>query len=346
MIIRFIAFVSFVWCLAASDAQTLDTVTFGNSASEDAHSLVAPFTQTIVGGLGQNARQLLPKPELDVYGGEMVFTMAVDPLQQNFFTAKLWGSDTGTSWLILDCNGRETGGRHGAVSLGEDPFYFVDTGTWYANRFVYRTVPLPLAMTRGRTSVTISLRSSGTIFYYAPIFTYVPQYQHYMTVPTPGVYACYTHTWSIVDTSAETQGTAPTVPTPRTLENETTALTNVENGVNGSLSNDLTATAGSLSETDADFLAQCYDAKTNFGAAWIAYPTGKTDTSVGSQIIAILDALVTSYAADNTQAAGAWGGANGPMGDAVRLTWPLLSGSMTATVAYGGTLGTVTRQAG
>ena len=339
--------VAAIWaCAGALRAQTFDTLTFGDATSEGSHALVATQSQTTTGGLGQTARVLLPPPQQNVYGGDLVFTMAVDPAAQNYFTVKLWGSDPGTSWLILDCNGREIGGRHGAVGLAEDPLYFPDSGAWYANRFVYRTVPLPLAMTHGQGKVTIRIRSSGTIFFYAPIFTYVPQYQHYMTAPTPAVYRAYTHAGSQVDVSSETQGTAPTVPTPRTLENETTALANVESGVNGTLSNDLSTAASSLAQTDAEFLAQCYDAKTNAGATWITYPGGQTDASVGSQITAILDALVSAYAADNTQATDNWGGNYQPMGDAIRLAWPLISGSMTASVAYGGTLGTTTRQAG
>lgn len=71
-----------------SFSQALDTLTFGNSPSESAHSLNYSYSDTIAsGGLGQTARRLLPQPRRDTYGAEMTFTMAVDPVQQNYFAS-------------------------------------------------------------------------------------------------------------------------------------------------------------------------------------------------------------------------------------------------------------------
>ena len=330
----------------SAQAQTIDTISFGDSNSEAAHGFTAPLSATFTGGLGQSARQLLPKTPNDVYGGDMTFQMTVDPVKQNFLSAKFWGSDTNSNAvLILNCNGREIGSRHGGDSLGDDELYFT-SGNWYANRFFYRTCPLPISMTHGKTSVTITIRSVGTTYNYAPIFTYVPQYQHLMSMSSPGIYRAYTHVGSVVDVSAEAQGTAPATVTPRTLENETTALANVESSVNSRLASDLAVSGSSLSETDASFLASVYDAQTNAGASWITYPTGKTSADVGRQIVASLDALVASYALNPSVAASNWGGNLAPMGDAIRLSWPLISGSMSGTVAFGGSLGTTTRQGG
>lgn len=154
-------------------AQTLDNVVFGNPGSESAHGLTAEWgpvtpaaivtagsgispsdpsatgpSDTITSALGQTARRLLPRtPNPDVYGGEVSFTMAVDPVKQNYCTVKLWGSDPSAGiWLILDVNGLEVGSRHGGE--GVDELWFQGFG-WYANRFIYRTLPLPLSPDAG-----------------------------------------------------------------------------------------------------------------------------------------------------------------------------------------------------
>jgi fibronectin type 3 domain-containing protein len=330
--------------------QTLDTLTFGNNVSENAHSLNYSYSDTIAsGGLGQTARRLLPKPLNDVYGGEMVFTMAVDPVKQNYFTIKLWGSDTNDSqqWLVLNINGLELGDRHGTFS-GEDPLWFQGV-SWYTNCFIYRTMALPLHLTRGKTSMTLKIRSLGWISYYdsGPYFNH---YQKLMDAPTVGIYRAYTHTGSIVDTTVEAQGAAPMLPTPRALENETTTLNAVKTNVNNSLSSKLNATASSLSVDDIQFLAQCYDAKENLGESWIAYPSGLTKTNLINQVIAAVDSEATAQSTNSSyvgqQGNSSWGGYFGTMGDAIRIMWPQLSNSMSASVSFSGTYGMATRQRG
>jgi fibronectin type 3 domain-containing protein len=357
---------------ATAGAQTSDTLVFGNTTSEANHALTAYFppptnittvawqntpapsnpsatapSDVVAGDLGLSARRLLPRtPNGDVYGGQITFTMAVDPAKQNYFTLKISASDPdGQDFLILDCNGKEIGARHGGNTLSEDMLWSGGSG-WWAGRFFYRTEPLPLAMTVGKTSVTMTVRSSGSQYDYAPIFTYVPQYQSLMTVPSEGLYSAYTHAGSQVDSTGEPEGSAPAVQTPNTLLNETTQLNLVMSGVNAQLASDLQNTPANLSQGDADFLGQCYDALTNAGATYITYPAGMTAATLGAQVVAILDNAVTSYAAGSGIEGSNWGGGLGPMGDAIRLTWPLISGTMSATVAYGGTLGTTTRQTG
>jgi fibronectin type 3 domain-containing protein len=329
-------------------AQTLDALTFGNPASEGSHSLNYTYSDQIAsGGLGQTARRLLPKPLQDVYGGEMTFVMAIDPVQQNYFTIKLWGSDTNNSqeWFVLNINGLELGDRHGTFS-GEDPLWFQGV-SWYTNCFIYRTMALPLNLTRGQTSVTLKIRSLGWISYYdsGPYFNH---YQKLMDAPTVGIYRAYTHAGSIVDTSGETQGTAPVLPTPRPLENETPTINTVEANVNSQLSADLSANAAALALAPADlqFLAQCYDARENLGQSWITYPSGATRTNLINQMVAGIDAQVTAQSTNSGWVSSAWGGAFGPMGDAIRVLWPQLSNSLSVTVSYGGSYGTTTRQHG
>jgi fibronectin type 3 domain-containing protein/regulation of enolase protein 1 (concanavalin A-like superfamily) len=356
---------------ASAEAQTSDTLVFGNTASEANHGLTAYFPpptnittvswqntpapsdpsatgpSDVVAGLGGlSARRLLPRtPNADVYGGQITFTMAVDPAKQNYFTLKMSAADpNGQDFLILNCDGKEIGARHGGNTLAEDMLWSGGSG-WWLGRFFYRTEPLPLAMTYGKTSVTITVRASGSLYDYAPVFTYVPQYQSLLAVPSEGLYTAYTHAGSLVDATGETQGSTPAVQTPNTLFNETTQLNNVMSSVNAQLASDLQNTPANLSQNDAGFLAGCYDALTNAGATYITFPSGQSNATLAAQVVAILDNAVTSYAAGSGIEGSDWGGGLGPMGDAVRLTWPLISGSMSTMVNYGGTLGTTTRSA-
>ncbi|MEI6078191.1 MAG: DUF1349 domain-containing protein, partial [Verrucomicrobiota bacterium] len=346
----FSATLFFILCQTlAGFSQTLDTVTFGNSASETAHSLNYTYSDTFTGAFSQTARRFLPKPQLDVYGGEMTFEIAVDPVKQNFFTIKLWGTDTNNplQWLVLNINGLELGDRHGDFA-GPNPFWFQSV-SWATNTFIYRTVGLPLHLTRGKSSVTLKIRSLGFMSYYdsGPYFSH---YQKLLNAPTVGIYRAYTHVGSGLDTSGETQGSVPNYPSPRTLENETTVLTAITNNVISTLAADLNKAASSLSIYDINYLAQCYDARENLGQTWITYPSGMTWTNLINQVIAGTDAQITKQSVDSTyinvQGNSSWGGYFGPLGDAIRKVWPQLSNSMSTTVSFGGTYGTTTRQSG
>ena len=83
--------------LYARKTGILDEIVFGHSASEKKHGFSAKASQVVTGGLGEEARVLLPIPGERVEGGHMTFTMKVDPEKQNYFTARFWGSDSGNS---------------------------------------------------------------------------------------------------------------------------------------------------------------------------------------------------------------------------------------------------------
>jgi len=346
--------------------QTLDTIVFGNTTSESAHGLSTDFpavtgtavvaagggatpsnpsstgpSNTVTGALGLSARQLLPRtPNADIYGGEMSFTMTVDPAKQNYFTIKLYGSDTSTNeWFVLDCNGYEVGWRH----AGEDQELLWSPGvTWFPGRFIYRTVPLPLNLTVGQASVTLKIRSLGEIFYYAS-GPYFGDYQKLMNSTSLSVYSAYTHTGRYFDASSETQGTAPTVLTPRTTPTEATTVSSWESAANSEVTTLLSGSASSMTPANVDFLAQSYA---------VSWTSAYNNPSVPGAVIAGMDALVTAAASDTNGLIDymgifgdpSWGGYLGPAGNAIMLMWPEISGSMSTTVAYGGTIGTVTRQ--
>ena len=356
-------------------AQTLDSVVFGQPASEAAHALMPAFgpltppsyvtagggvnpsepsatapSDIITGALGQTARRLLPRtPNADVYGGELAFTMAVDPVKQNYFSLKLWGSDpaSGTSWLVLNLNGLEVGSRHGADG---QPLWF-QAVNWAPNQFIYRTMTLPLHLTRGKTSVALKIRSIGRINYYDNA-AWFGRFNKLMAEPSLSLYRVYTHVGSILNTAGEAQSPAPVAITPRAVETEAGAIAKIKKGVNDALAKNLNAAASGLMPNDLQFLARCYDAKENLGQSWIAYPAGMTAATVIAKIVDGVDAQAIAASADPGYIGSftdlSWGGFFGPMGDAIRIVWPQLntSATMTAPVVFGGTYGTLTRRNG
>ena len=100
---------------------------------------------------------------------------------------------------------------------------------------------------------------------------------------------------------------------------------------------------GPMTPANVDFLAQSYA---------VSWTSAYNNPSVPGAVIAGMDALVTAAASDTNGLIDymgifgdpSWGGYLGPAGNAIMLMWPEISGSMSTTVAYGGTIGTVTRQ--
>ncbi|HMD26348.1 MAG TPA: hypothetical protein VKH61_19785, partial [Streptosporangiaceae bacterium] len=86
----------------------LDTVVFGDSASEAAHAIVVASSAVIAGQLGQPARvlnSLGTTLDTGYWGGSVTVTLAVDPVAANYVTVKFWGGDYDTtggndSWRI------------------------------------------------------------------------------------------------------------------------------------------------------------------------------------------------------------------------------------------------------
>ena len=296
-----------------------------------------------------SGRQLLPRtPHADVYGGQMTFTMTVHPVQQNYLTVKFWGSDTNTDeWLVLDVNGYEVGARHGGAGVGitaqsntEGDMFWNYSGGWYPNRWIYRTMPLPLNLTQGQTSVTLTIRSLGWIQYYNS-GAYFNNYQELMNSPSPVLYEAITQTNSYFNPSSETQGTGPTASTPLPSPSASSAISTIKSSVNSQTAAYLGDSASSLTAFDLEYLAEVY------GTSWSTY-TGSS--SIVSKVIAAMDAMVTAYAAAPTTymssfGDASWGGPLGPAGDAIRLLWTQINtgSTLSTTVAYGGSIGTVSR---
>lgn len=346
-----------------SDFVKLDNIVFGDAASETAHAFEAAFfpvqavvaplpsepssgaaSDVVPGALGQSARRLLPRtPNGDYYGGQISFTLAVKPEGQNYFTAKLWGDDQSESWLLLNVEGFEIGARHAYGDGSGNEMIFGSSFGWLPKRFLYRTERIPQHLTKGKTSVKVTLRSLGTLQYYAG-----GNYDHAqsrMTAPTVGLYQAYTHQGAFFEPAAEAQGAAPTFTAgnaPSATE-EQAMLKSWKDKVNARIDNRLAAAPGELNSDDVQFLAEAY------GVTWTS---GYQLAKVVDQLRATIDAMVTAYSVDPTAYLSAsyatnagWGGYFGPIGEAIHLTWPALSASLGETASYGGTLGSSTRRA-
>lgn len=182
-------------CLLASSltsfsAEILDTITFGDTNSESAHQFSEIRSERIVGGLGKRARRLLPLDPASYNGGSMTFKLKVDPEQQNYFTAKLWGSDKDEERgrLILYIDGLQVGYRHEG---DHDVLNQTDNEAIFQGRFLYQTVALPPLHTKGKTKVELKIEGLGRMWSYGSSFA---QKQRSLTKPTRGIYRVYTHT--------------------------------------------------------------------------------------------------------------------------------------------------------
>jgi hypothetical protein len=348
----------------ASDFTRLDNLVFGNADSETKHTLTTGFfpvqavvsplpsepssgaaSDVVTGALGLSGRRLLPRtPTGDYYGGEVSFTMAVDPNEQNYFTAKLWGDEQSDSWLVLDVEGLEVGARHAYGDGSNNEMIFGSSFGWLPKRFLYRTERIPKHLTAGKTSIKVKLRSLGTLQYYAGgNFDHA---QSRMSAPTVALYQASTHRGAFFEPDGEMQGAAPAINPGKapTATEEATMLKNWKDKVNARIADRLATVPSTLTSDDVQFLAEAY------GVSW---SSAYQKAAVVDQLRATIDALVTAYAADpmtflsqSYPANAGWGGYFGPIGEAIHLTWPALSASLTATVAYGGTIGSVTRRAG
>lgn len=168
----------------------IDTIQFGNHRSEQQHRLTPQLSETVSGLLDQPARQLLPGGTPDWIGGEIQFSMKVDPDQPNYITVKLSGDDHGEELgrLILYIDGKQVGQRH----LGEvDILDIASKSPRYPGRFFYKTLPLPEAMTRGKTTVRLSIQVNGPIWGYGNTWD---KFQKPLEHPSRTIYQAHTHT--------------------------------------------------------------------------------------------------------------------------------------------------------
>ncbi|MDB5325939.1 MAG: hypothetical protein JWM57_1508, partial [Phycisphaerales bacterium] len=299
---------------------------------------------------------MLPLATVGMYGGDMTVTMAVDPVQRNFFTLKLWGSDDtdsgkGRLLLYVPIAGAnyQVGYRHEGDYA---PLSVTASKPTLAGRFLYSTTLLPLAMTQGKTTITLKIVSTGELYGLGSGGPPSGNYQFNMDTASRGVYAAYTHTQAMLDVSGETQGTAP-VATNAPAESASSILGpngTITTGLNGWVSGRLSAAITAFTTSDVEMLARAYSVSqlTN------AYHS----TALVNKVIAVIDGFASDYFTNPTTSVSSstyggaggnevWGGRFGLLGWAVHLLSadPTLQAGLDTTANYGTAGGNQTRRA-
>lgn len=298
----------------------LDSVTFGNAASERAHSLKATLSGTITQGMKQTARVFKPTTPAGTWGGKVAFRLRCHPKAATYVTVKLWGSDKGEDkgTLLLFCDGEQVGHHHlGAV----DPVDIASSSMRKPGRFYYHTLPLPRPMTKGRSEVRLEIRSMGRIWRYG---TSTEDYYRKLEEPTRGVYRVYTHTDPFFrPPKGDVQGGIPSSPKARTTPGEPEALARIRKRVAIDADRLLAGPGKGLPLWSVLFLAQAYGTRSTS-----AYKNAKAL----DRIVEALDALHTAYRADPESTLNGpddkWGG-HGNAGHALFLVADALGGRLT-----------------
>lgn len=338
----------FLFLLSASQvfSKTLDTIVFGNTSSETGHALVTNSTQVIAGALSQPARQCMPLSTVGINGGDLSFTMAVDPVNRNYVTVKFWGEDEsahasemGRLYLYVPLNGvnYSISGRHEsdytALSLdgGKDPL---------PGRFFYSTTMLPLWMTKGKTSLTLKIVSTGRVYGLGTGVAPSGNYQFMMNGPSRGIYKAFTHDEPMLDASREVNGSAPATGTPSfATESELSSgggyFNKINNRIKGRLST--TTSVRNFTTEDVEYLARSYS---------LPNMAGFNNPAVINKVVALIDAFANDYY-DNKASVydggnEGWGGRYGHLGYAIFLLRDQLQSWLDVPVHF--TIGTKTRR--
>ena len=151
-------FLSGASSLFAAGGNALDRLDFGHVTSEALHQCVPGAASMGVGISNQTYR-------LPAVGSGITFTMACDPLRQNYLTLRLWGNDANS--LITGS------GLFGASTFERE----IGPTAIFPNRFYYSTLPIDIGLTSNRTLVTltvtedsVSKRLYSTFTHTAPMF--------------------------------------------------------------------------------------------------------------------------------------------------------------------------------
>jgi len=279
--IRFLLCCCLLPCLAPGEV--LDTLVLGDESSESAHHLTADLSDVQSAGLGDKARRLLPGGALPWQGGSLKFSLKVDPEHQNHFTIRLWGGDVTHYQLMLHLDGKQIGYRHlgdiEALDIGAD-------APAYPGRFIYRTCPLPLDLTKGKREVMLEIHATGPISAYTNKFD---DYQKPMSEPTRGLYRVYTHVdGCFTPPSGERQGSSPEKPQPRPSPGPE-VMEALKSRINGQIDGLLKEPQRPANQMQALFLAKAYH------ETW-THAAGKPETI--AKVQASLDALYRGFVKD------------------------------------------------
>ena len=258
-----------------------DMLVFGQPSSERKHQFTASFSEIYDGASGETARRLLPRKGDDWQGGSMAFTMAVDPVAQNYFSVRLNGSEADDCVVMLFAEGKQVGYRH----LGDyDLLHRGNKGEPCLGKFYYVTLPLPKSMTTGKKQIHLELRGYGNTWDYGATFD---RYQHAMKTPTIGFYRAYTHTEKFFrPDKRERQGEDLLAKAPLRTNPGREILDDIKQKLSERI-NGLLRRQGNLGQQDVWLLADAY------GVSWTpAY----RNPLVVRKIVAAIDAFCDRYA--------------------------------------------------
>ena len=162
----------------------LDQIVFGNADSESTHNLKGEFTSVITGFLGEPARVSNPRVPAAGQGGDLTFTMKVDPSLRNYLTVKFSGEESSSGYTsMVNINGEQVG----FFAYGDTEA--INKGWTLPNRFYYNTILLPLESTAGKEIVEITIKTWGN-----------------GSTASRGYYNAYTHTQAYINVDGEKQG--------------------------------------------------------------------------------------------------------------------------------------------
>ena len=290
-------------CESTFAGNQVDSIQFGNPQSEQSHKLNDKGSEIVEGALGLSARKILPKSAAHWRGNRITFRMAIDPDKLNYVTAKFWGSDYAEkpSRLFLFADGKQIGQRH----LGQiDPIDILSEHKRFPERFFYKTLPLPLTLTKGKKTVELGIEVHGHIWGYGSTFD---KYQRALEAPSRTIYRCYSHTESFFEPeSNEVQGTEP----PAKIQNGPgeEVVQEIKDRINKSIQRTMKSKAIPNLETIRFLSNACFESWTD------AYH----NKEVLERIVKGIDHQYLEFKKDPTKFEKEWEGA-GPAAEAVRI---------------------------
>ncbi len=169
-------------------AEILTAVTLGEASSEFTSAVKSTQAAIITSAdtaLGEPGRRLVPATLDDP--ASITFTAKVSPTEQTYITLRVWGGDTtwGPVHLVLADTSNVNLGNLWSHATTEAPF---------AGRFIYRTLPIPIEFTLGKSTLDLRLQTTpasentgGILFGKAP----PPKTPNR---PSFALYNIYTHT--------------------------------------------------------------------------------------------------------------------------------------------------------
>jgi len=262
----------------STTSNALDRINFGDIGtdpySESAHAFVNLSQPTGTGALGLTYRKIAPSSTPSDVGIEadnemLTFTMACNPTLQNYLTIQVWGSDTILDFIYLynATQGYVSNNYYGTNNPEID--FQTTTDPILPGRFVYETVPIPLSMTSGNTSVTLTLNA---------VQTSGGQLGSGQT--SRPIYSAFTHTNPyLIVASTDPQGTAPSAsaPTPTTYNSAyfSSIVSSISSYVTAAASNQYYGSSWTAAVTAGTVPAQVVGA---FGCCGVTASTNNTIT--------------------------------------------------------------------